>query len=53
MKDNVEEQPKVEVAKKVIAAKRLYFVPGHGQIEASDLADVAKKVKKEVSDGNN
>lgn len=51
-KDNPEEKPKAEVAKKVIAAKRRYFVPGHGEVEAADTAEVEKKLKKEVTDGN-
>ncbi|WP_181069096.1 hypothetical protein [Rathayibacter sp. AY1C5] len=51
-KVNPEEKPKAEVARKVIAAKRKYFVPGHGEVEAADVAEVEKKVKKEVGDAN-
>lgn len=53
-KRTVDELPKEAIARKVITPKRLYFVPGKGQVEATQIEDVAKKVKaKKVGDGNN
>jgi len=54
---NIEEYPRAEVAEKVITEKRKYFSPGIGEVEAMDLEDAHKKLKRlkkpEVGDVNN
>jgi hypothetical protein len=45
-----EEQPKKTIAKKLITPKRKYFVPTHGMIEATNLADVEKQLSKKEKD---
>lgn len=51
-----DEKPKEVIARTVITPTRKYFVPGIGQVTASDLSDVNKQVqklkKREVQDGN-
>lgn len=59
-KKSPDEQPKNEIAKKVITAKRRYFVPGHGSVnaesaaKASEIAQRHANVKeiREEGDGN-
>lgn len=46
-------QSNKEVGESVITAKRLYFVPNVGEVEAESLDDVEKKLtKEEVGDGD-
>lgn len=41
------EFPKDDIAKKVVTAKRLYFLPDHGvSVEAESPAEAAELVKK-------
>ena len=44
---SADELPKNEIAKKVVTAKRLYFMPDHGvSIEAESPAEAAELLKK-------
>lgn len=45
-KQNIEENPKEVIANQVVTPTRKYFVPGFGEVEAVDLADVQKQLKK-------
>lgn len=45
-KKSTDELPKKEVAKKVITAKRRYFLPTHGiSVEAESVEEAVTKVK--------
>lgn len=57
MSKTTEEKSKQQIAKRVIAPKRRYFVPEQGMVEASSLEDVSKQLtnklkKQEDGDGD-
>ena len=52
---SADEQPKRKIAKKVITAKRQYFVPTYGAVEADSAqaaATEAERLSKQKKDGD-
>lgn len=49
---NTDKGKKKALVKKLRSEPNKYFVPGKGQIEATDLRDVEKKLKEKEEDGD-
>ena len=44
--ESADEQPRAEIARKVVTAKRRYFLPEYGlSVDANDVADAVRKAK--------
>lgn len=50
---SADEQPKEAIAKKVVTAKRRYFVPDHGvSVEANSPEEAVKLAAKQEKEGD-